>query len=76
VSSLIAGELWTRGTAVPFQVFGAVMLVTTLLALAIGRRRLDGEDPSLMIQVPVGAATADPSPDIPSSTTDPTKEMA
>ena len=53
VSSLIAGELWTRGTAVPFQVFGAVMLVTTLLALAIGRSRLDGEDPSLMVQVPV-----------------------
>jgi DHA1 family multidrug resistance protein-like MFS transporter len=76
VSSLVAGELWTRGTAVPFQVFGAVMLVTTLLALAIGRRRLDGEDPSLMIQVPVDAETAASSAETPSSTTDPAKEMA
>jgi DHA1 family multidrug resistance protein-like MFS transporter len=76
VSSLVAGELWTRGTAVPFQVFGAVMLATTLLALAIGRRRLDGEDPSLMIEVPVAAETAASSAETPSSATDPAKEMA
>jgi hypothetical protein len=61
---------------VPFQVFGAVMLATTLLALAIGRRRLDGEDPSLMIEVPVAAETAASSAETPSSATDPAKEMA
>ena len=58
ISSLIAGELWSRGTAVPFQVFGVVMLITTLLALAIGRSRLDGEDPSLMIRVPADPGEA------------------
>ncbi len=63
ISSLIAGELWTLGTAIPFQFFGVVMLVTTLVALAIGRRRLDGEDPSLMIEVPI---LADPSGQAPS----------
>ncbi len=76
VSSLIAGELWTRGTAVPFQVFGAVMLVTTVVAVAIGRRRLDGEDPSLMIQVPIEQdATAGPMP-APSLAADGAKEVA
>jgi DHA1 family multidrug resistance protein-like MFS transporter len=54
VSSLIAGELWSRGVALPFQAFGATMIVTTLIALAIGRGRLDGDDPSLMVRVPVG----------------------
>ena len=71
VSSLIAGELWTRGTAVPFQFFGAVMLVTTLVALLVGRRRLDGEDPSLMIRVPI-----EPDPSAGSPPTDPAREMA
>ncbi len=56
ISSLIAGELWTMGTAIPFWFFGAVLTVTTIIALLIGRRRLDGEDPSLMIQVPIDAA--------------------
>jgi len=53
VSSLIAGELWARGVALPFQAFGATMLVTTIIALAVGRGRLDGDDPSLRIRVPV-----------------------
>jgi len=56
VSSLIAGELWSRGLALPFQFFAATLLVTTLIALAIGRSRLDGEDPSLMVRVPVQAS--------------------
>lgn len=65
ISSLVAGQLWTQGTAVPFQFFGVVMLTSTLLALAIGRRRLDGEDPSLMIEVrvPPDAPGPAPSPD-------------
>jgi MFS family permease len=58
VSSLIAGELWSRGLALPFQFFAATLLVTTLIALAIGRSRLDGEDPSLMVRVPVHASPA------------------
>jgi MFS family permease len=56
ISSLIAGELWSMGTAIPFWFFGAVLTVTTVIALLIGRRRLDGEDPSLMIQVPIDPA--------------------
>jgi len=56
ISSLIAGELWSRGLALPFQFFAATLLVTTLIALAIGRGRLDGADPSLMVRVPVLAA--------------------
>jgi len=56
VSSLIAGELWSRGIALPFQFFAATLLVTTLIALAIGRGRLDGADPSLMVRVPVQAS--------------------
>ncbi len=65
ISSLVAGELWSRGMALPFQFFAFTLLVTTIIALAIGRGRLDGADPSLMIRVPVGA----------SSTTAPAKEM-
>ena len=57
ISSLIAGELWARGMALPFQFFAVTLLVTTLIALAIGRSRLDGVDPSLTILVP-----AEPSP--------------
>jgi MFS family permease len=53
ISSLIAGELWSRGMALPFQFFAVTLLVTTLIALAIGRSRLDGADPSLTILVPV-----------------------
>jgi hypothetical protein len=56
ISSLIAGELWSRGIALPFQFFAITLLVTTLIALAIGRGRLDGADPSLMVRVPVPAA--------------------
>jgi hypothetical protein len=52
ISSLIAGELWARGMALPFQFFAVTLLVTTLIALAIGRSRLDGVDPSLTILVP------------------------
>ncbi len=61
ISSLIAGELWTIGTGVPFQFFGLVLLVTTGIALLIGRGRLDGVDPSLTVQVPVdpGAGPAE-----------------
>jgi DHA1 family multidrug resistance protein-like MFS transporter len=62
VSSLVAGELWARGVALPFQAFGATMLITTVIALAIGRGRLDGDDPSLMVRVPI-----DPSPGIPAT---------
>jgi len=60
VSSLLAGELWSRGVALPFQAFGATMLVTTVIALAVGRRRLDGDDPSLMRQIPIGPAPGVP----------------
>jgi MFS family permease len=62
VSSLVAGELWSRGVALPFQAFGATMLVTTVVALAIGRGRLDGDDPSLMREIPI-----DPSHGVPST---------
>jgi DHA1 family multidrug resistance protein-like MFS transporter len=60
VSSLVAGELWARGVALPFQAFGATMIVTTLIALAVGRGRLDGDDPSLMVRVPIDPSHAVP----------------
>jgi len=60
VSALVAGELWSRGVALPFQAFGATMLVTTLIALAVGRERLDGDDPSLMVRVPIDPSAAVP----------------
>jgi DHA1 family multidrug resistance protein-like MFS transporter len=60
VSSLLAGELWSRGVALPFQAFGATMLITTVIALAVGRGRLDGDDPSLMRQIPIGPAPGVP----------------
>ena len=62
VSSLVAGELWARGVALPFQAFGATMIVTTLVGLAVGRGRLDGDDPSLMVRIPI-----DPSHGVPAT---------
>ncbi len=60
ISSVVAGELWSRDHAFPFYFFGTVILLSTLLAFAIGRRRLDGVDPSLVRTVPLNSGGGAP----------------